>query len=103
MHCSELALARAVCHPDLICAQKFGQSFVHELLYRGIFYVVKLPTAEVAYGVAVSPLYQCLASLRGQNSTALQWIDELPRSAIGKVLKRELRERYEQENKETSA
>ena len=25
---------------------------------------------------------------------ALEWIDELPRSAIGKVLKRELRDRY---------
>jgi acyl-CoA synthetase (AMP-forming)/AMP-acid ligase II len=29
-----------------------------------------------------------------QRLAALQWIDELPRSAIGKVLKRELRERF---------
>ena len=29
-----------------------------------------------------------------QRLAGLQWIDELPRSAIGKVLKRELRDRY---------
>jgi acyl-CoA synthetase (AMP-forming)/AMP-acid ligase II len=36
---------------------------------------------------------------RTQRLAELRYLDELPRSAIGKVLKRELRERYEQEDK----
>jgi acyl-CoA synthetase (AMP-forming)/AMP-acid ligase II len=31
---------------------------------------------------------------RTQRLAGLQWLDELPRSSIGKVLKRELRERW---------
>jgi long-chain acyl-CoA synthetase len=34
-----------------------------------------------------------------QRLSSLQFIDELPRSAIGKVLKRDLRERYVAERK----
>ena len=54
------------------------------------------------------PAAELLAWLNGrvgktQRLVDLRYLAELPRSAIGKVLKRELRERYEQENKETSA
>jgi long-chain acyl-CoA synthetase len=47
-------------------------------------------------GTAVEELLQWVNQRVGktQRVTALQILDELPRSAIGKVLKRELREQY---------
>ena len=55
-----------------------------------VAFVVRRPGAEVA----AEPLMQWVNQRVGktQRLAALEFIDELPRSAIGKVLKRELRD-----------
>lgn len=58
-----------------------------------VAFVVKQATAQVS---ADELKTWCNMQVgKTQRLAALQWVDELPRSAIGKVLKRELRERFQ--------
>ena len=61
-----------------------------------VAYVVRCPVAPGHAALPADDLRQWLNQRVGktQRLADLRWIDELPRSAIGKVLKRELREAY---------
>ncbi|VVB65202.1 Uncharacterised protein [uncultured archaeon] len=48
---------------------------MNELLNGRILYLINGPAAEVAHGVAVAPLDQCLASSRSEDPSPLQRVD----------------------------
>jgi acyl-CoA synthetase (AMP-forming)/AMP-acid ligase II len=57
-----------------------------------VAFAVRRPGSTVEADVVLQWVNQQVG--KTQRLAGLQWIDELPRSAIGKVLKRELRDRY---------